>query len=182
MAETLVVFDTPVSDRNGRLYQPKACGRERDDGMWEGWLEFQDVQTGQVIRTSRETTQPNRTDIQYWATGLTSVYLEGALERTLAAPAPRRVEQAPPPAFDGPAGRLEARRHATTHDSILNPFSVYEKNPDLLAQELTALRSYHLRQIIRDYHLADEDEAPLEAMNEVELGALIMQRVRELHP
>jgi hypothetical protein len=182
MPETLVVFDTPVSDRSGRLYQPKACGRERDDGMWEGWIEFENVESGEVIRTSRETTQPNRTDLQYWSTGLTPVYLEGALERILAGPPARPVERVPPPAFDGPAERSEATRHAVTHDAILNPFSVYEKNPALLAQELTALRSYHLRQIIRDYHLAREDEAPLEAMNEVELGALIMQRVRELHP
>ena len=32
---------------------------------------------------SRETTQPNRRDTEYWATGLTYVYLEGALHRAL---------------------------------------------------------------------------------------------------
>ena len=182
MAETLVVFDTPVGDRNNRLYHVKACGRQRDDRIWEGWLEFESIDTGEVIPTGRETTQPNVTDLQYWATGLTAVYLEGALQRTLAVPPPRPVERVPPPAFDGPADSRDRTRHATPHDSVLNPFSVYEKNPDLLAQELTALRAYHLRQIIRDYHLVDEDKAPLEAMTEVELGSLIMQRVRELQP
>jgi hypothetical protein len=59
---------------------------------------------------------------------------------------------------------------------------VYEKNPDLLAQELTALRAWHLRQIIRDYDLVDENDVELEAMTEPELGTLIMQRVRDLHP
>jgi hypothetical protein len=59
---------------------------------------------------------------------------------------------------------------------------VYEKNPDLLAQELTALRGWHLRQIIRDYDLVDENDVALEAMTEPELGTLIMQRVRDLHP
>jgi len=57
---------------------------------------------------------------------------------------------------------------------------VYEKNPDLLAQELTALRGWHLKQIIRDYHLTDDDVG-LEDMSEPELGSLIMRRVRALH-
>jgi hypothetical protein len=36
--------------------------------------------------TYRLATQPNLTDLEYWATGSTAVYLEGALERTLAGP------------------------------------------------------------------------------------------------
>jgi hypothetical protein len=64
---------------------------------------------------------------------------------------------------------------------VLNPFSVYEKSPDLLARELTALRAWHLRKIIRDYSLVAEDEVQLERLTEPELGALILQRVRELH-
>ena len=67
-------------------------------------------------------------------------------------------------------------------EPVLNPFSVYEKNPDLLAQELTALRGWHLRQIIRDFELVDERDVELEALTEPELGSLIIQRVRELHP
>jgi hypothetical protein len=59
---------------------------------------------------------------------------------------------------------------------------VYEKSPDLLAQELTALRGWHLRQIIRDFDLVDEREVHLEELTEPELGSLIVQRVRELHP
>ena len=39
--------------------------------------------TGETLRSFRETTQPNLTDLRYWATGLTPVYLEGALERIL---------------------------------------------------------------------------------------------------
>jgi hypothetical protein len=52
----------------------------------------------------RGPTQPNLTDLEYWATGLTAVYLEGALERTLAGPT-RLTSPAPveTPAFDGPA-------------------------------------------------------------------------------
>jgi hypothetical protein len=57
---------------------------------------------------------------------------------------------------------------------------VYGKNPDLLAQELTALRGWHLRQIIRDYRLAGETDLPIESLTEPELAAFILQRVRDL--
>jgi hypothetical protein len=180
MAQTLVTFDTPVMHRNGRQYRVQACGRDRDNGQWEAWLEFEDVETGEVFRSQRETTQPNRKDAVYWASGLTPVYLEGALDRILNPPQPRAIEVVPPPAFDGPAPR--ARPPVSNREPVLDPFSVYEKSPDLLAQELTALRGWHLRQIIRDYALVDERDVHLEEMTEPELGSLIVQRVRELHP
>ena len=100
MAQTLVRFGAPVPDRDGRLYEAKACGRQRDDRLWEGWLEFEDRDTGVILRTSRETTQPNLTDLNYWASGLTPVYLDGALDRILRPSEPRDPEAVPPPAFD----------------------------------------------------------------------------------
>ncbi len=160
MARTIVQFDTPLVDTSGARYIARACGRERSDGLWEGWIEFEDTDTGDMVRTVRETTQPNLADLRYWATGLSPVYLEGALARTRETPVPRA---------------------AIRRGSVLNPFSVYEKNPDLLAQELTALRAWHLRQIIRDYDLVDEHDVLLESLTAPELGSLIMQRVRELH-
>ena len=81
MAQTLIRFDTPVIHRDGNRYKAQACGRERDNGQWEAWLEFENIETGEVLRTQRETTQPNEKDAAYWATGLSPVYLEGALER-----------------------------------------------------------------------------------------------------
>jgi hypothetical protein len=179
MAETLARFETPVGDRYGRLYTVKACGRERDDRLWEGWLEFENTETGETLRSFRETTQPNLTDLRYWATGLTPVYLEGALDRIVPNTVVRQPPTVPPPAFDGPAERPDVNR-APTGDAILNPFSVYEKSPEVLAQELTALRGWHLRQIIREYNLAREEDMPLEALTEPELGSLILERVREL--
>jgi hypothetical protein len=183
MAQTLIRFDTPVYDRDGRQFDVRACGRERENGQWEAWLEFVDVGTGAVLRTQRETTQPNLTDTKYWATGLTPVYLEGALERILYSPTLKEPEPLPAPHFDGPAPRRRAKAsHLSDREPVLDPFSVYEKNPDQLAQELTALRGWHLRQIIRDFELVDEREVPLEGLTEPQLGSLIMQRVRELHP
>lgn len=87
MAEVLVQFTTPVRTADGVLYMSRACGGIADDGLWNGWIEFTSERTGDVIRSGRETTQPNRTDLLYWAEGLTEVYLEGALERALDTPA-----------------------------------------------------------------------------------------------
>jgi hypothetical protein len=182
MAQTLIRFDTPVTYRDGDQYRVQACGRERDNGQWEAWLEFENIKTGEVLRTQRETTQPNEKDAAYWATGLTPVYLEGALDRILNPPKMRAVELAQPPFFDGPAPKPRRRTVMSDREPILDPFSVYEKNPGMLAQELTALRAWHLRQIIRDFDLVDESNVVLESLTEPELGSLIMHRMRELHP
>jgi hypothetical protein len=179
MAQTFAQFDTPILHSSGARYTAKACGRERDDGTWEGWIEFEDTDTGEALRSSRETTQPNATDLAYWATGLSEVYLEGALARALTS-SDRPDDLADPPIFDGPADRLEARRRPTGH-AILDPFSVYEKSADLLARELTALRSRHLKQIIKEYRLTSDPDEALDSLTEPELGALILTRMRELH-
>ncbi len=179
MAQTLAQYDTAIRGPQGRLYDAKACGRQRDGRLWEGWIEFEDRETGDTLRTGCETTQPNLVDLEYWATGLTTVYLEGALHRVLKASPPTRANPASPPVFDGPAERPK-RKQFTGGDAILDPFSVYKKSPEVLAQELSALHARHLRRIITEYRLADSD-VPLEGMTEPELGSLIMQRVRERH-
>src|SRR5688500_5732915 len=108
MAQTLIRFETPVMTRDGRQYRAQACGRERENGQWEAWLEFEDINTGEVLRSQRETTQPNQKDAAYWATGLTPVYLQGSLDRILHPPVIREVEAPRPPHFDGPAPRPKA--------------------------------------------------------------------------
>jgi hypothetical protein len=154
MAEVLVEFDAVFRGSDGARYAPRACARAVDDGRWEGWLEFSDLDTGDVIRSARETTQPSRDDTMYWATGLTRVYLEGALARALA-PA-RRVE--PPrvdvqPAFDGPAPPVSAVEGTSAPHAVLDPFEVYAQGERVLRQELTALDVDHLRAIIAAYAL-----------------------------
>ena len=42
----------------GITYRVRACGRKREEGLWEGWLEFEPDDASPVLRTSRETTQP----------------------------------------------------------------------------------------------------------------------------
>jgi hypothetical protein len=83
MDEVLAEFQKTTRDASGREYHARAWGRECADGHWEGWLEFIPLGGSDVLRTSRETTQPNRNDTAYWASGLEPVYLEGALRRAL---------------------------------------------------------------------------------------------------
>ncbi len=85
MGEVLVQFDGFVIGRDRTVYCARACGGEVGDGSrrWHAWIEFLPLPRGRAIRTPRETTQPNKMAATYWATGLTPVYLEGALERAL---------------------------------------------------------------------------------------------------
>jgi hypothetical protein len=155
MAEVLVEFDAVFRGSDGARYAPRACARPADNGNWEGWLEFSDLDTGTVIRSARETTQPSRSDTMYWATGLTRVYLEGALARALA-PA-RRTE--PPrvdvePAFDGPAPLPSTTGEmAIPPRAVLDPFEVYAQGERVLRRELSALDLDHLRTIVQAYGL-----------------------------
>ena len=71
-----------VQDTAGIPYVVRVYGRQRVDGTWEGWLEFVAVGAALVRRTPRETTQSNREDLAYWATGLEPAYLQGAFGRS----------------------------------------------------------------------------------------------------
>src|SRR6478736_2078728 len=83
VAEVLLEFAEPVISEDGRAFLARACGSEMAGGLWQGWIEFVPVEGGEPLRSARATTQPNRQDTLYWATGLTPVYLDGALQRTL---------------------------------------------------------------------------------------------------
>ena len=177
MADVLVTFSDPVTATDGAIYLARACGREMADGRWEGWIEFERTDGSEVIRSARETTQPNRTDTEYWATGLTPVYLEGALERAIhpLVLTPPAAEEAP--AFDGPVPVGSSQSGPRT-ESVLNPFSVYRKGEALLRQQLGALAGWHLVNIIEAYELSDLPEARLNRMSAEALIELIVAAVR----
>jgi hypothetical protein len=91
MAKILVKFDAPIVAPSGKIYFAQAVGRETPTGLWEGWLEFLGVDdASEAFASDRETTQPNRRDTEYWAQGLTKVYLEGALNRAISLAEPHR--------------------------------------------------------------------------------------------
>lgn len=180
MAHVILTYQTTLATPEGRTYRPRACGRAREDGTWEGWLEFLPDDASEVVRSGRETTQPNLTDLEYWATGLTPIYLEGALDRSLAGPLIEPVPVAETPVYDEPAPAVIAAPVAVSPPvtaPVLDPFSVYAKGEGLLRQQLHALSARHLRQIVRGYELATLD-VDLEALTEPELIALIVAGVR----
>ena len=176
MAEVFVEFNDPVSTKDGAEYLARACGAETDHGRWQGWLEFVPLDGGEVIRSGRETTQPNRIDTEYWATGLTPVFLEGSLERALNPIVRAERQPVPPPAHDGPAPDFAAPRPAG--ESILNPFSVYRKGEALLRNQLLAFSAWHLVNIIRAYELSPVDPAVLQQMAQPTLVDTIVTAVR----
>lgn len=193
MAEVLIAFDEPIAAPDGARYLARVCGRQDADGLWEGWLEFEPVLDGPTIPTPRETRQPNRTDLLYWATGLTATYLEGALDRArrAAAPAPYVVAAAPDTPTTVPAPRsappvrapapAPSRASSAEPHAILDPFVVYAQGEEVLRRELQALSTDHLDGIVATYSLdaAVAARPPLEhAARVAAIVAAVRQRAR----
>jgi len=80
-SELIYEFPFPFAGPDGTRCTVRVCGAERADGTWMAWLEFH-PESGPVRRTDRETSQPNRDAVLYWATGLEPIYLEGAFDRS----------------------------------------------------------------------------------------------------
>src|SRR3954468_12916874 len=169
MAETLLEYQQPVVASDGTTYRARACGSPMAGNGWQGWIEFVPSDGGGPVRTGRETTQPNRVDTEYWATGVSAVYLEGALRRALAKPIEVETPSIQPAIFPGPAPSLSvpADGHAV---AVLDPFSVYEKGEALLRKQLNALSTWHLVNIAVTYELSD---APPNTLNSLPAGALV---------
>jgi hypothetical protein len=175
--EVLVEFSEPVTSEDGRVFLARACGSEMNGGLWQGWVEFVPVHGGEPLRTTRATTQPNRQDTLYWATGLTPVYLDGALQRVLRpAPKPATPERPAVPFFDSPAAADEPVH--TTGTGVLNPFSVYRKGETVLRRQLGALSAWHLVNIIESYALSEQSLTALNATPADVLTEIIVEGVR----
>jgi len=82
MAELIQQYNALFQDKNGDTYTVVARGARDAIGTWEGWLEFHPKdKTKAVWSTGRETTQPEKSALEYWASGLEPLYFEGAFER-----------------------------------------------------------------------------------------------------
>lgn len=174
MAEVVHVFADPVF-LDGMPYLAQVVGRP-DGHIWEGWIEFAAADGSDARRSPRETTQPDRDALVYWATGLSGTYLEGAFRRALEPPVRRLRPTMPEPLFESPAPTPPGDLYAVDR-AVLDPYSVGAKGTDLLRSELSALRGWHLRNIVRAYHLADE-RTDLERLTEPQLVELIVERVQ----
>jgi hypothetical protein len=185
MAELLVAYETPVSDASG-TYRARAVGRQGNDGMWEGWLEFEPVESpGKVIVTSIESRQPEKVHLVYWATGLQPIYLEGALGRARN-PTVVRVRVAEHAESDAPAPRIvKVAAEPPMRAAVLDPIEIGRKNLGILDQELRALDRPRLLNIIAAYNLnpAGEDvlwmsDAQLVRFIVVAVETQLTQRIR----
>ncbi len=70
-------------EAEGTFWVPLIYGDQRADGTWIAWIEFRPLDDRELRVTERETTQPNREAVAYWATGLEPVYFEGAFARAM---------------------------------------------------------------------------------------------------
>jgi len=176
-AETLLQFSSLATGPDGTRYEARACGAPMPDGGWQGWIEFVPIDGGDPVRSPRETTQPNRADTEYWATGLTPVYLDGALARALKEPNRVGIDsRAPQPTIFGePAPHTSS---AGARDSIIDPFAVYANGEFHLRKQLGAMAAWHLVNIARDYELTDADLDTLNRMSSSQLIELIVSGVR----
>jgi hypothetical protein len=182
MAETLLHYQNPVTAPDGTQYEARACGSPMPGGTWQGWIEFVPAGGGEPIRTPRETTQPNRADTEYWATGVSAVYLDGALHRALAKPIEIETLPREPAIFRGPAPSptVPADSHAV---AVLDPFSVYGKGEALLRKQLNALSTWHLVNIVVTYELSDDTTNTLNSLPAGALVDIIVAGVRrEIEP
>ena len=162
MPEVLVRFDAILSAPDGRRFTPQACGRPAGN-VWEGWIEFLPVDGGTPVRTPRETEQPKRDDVVYWAQGLTRVYLDGALSRALQEPIVMEEARSLPSSFDGPAPSI-VRPVAVSPSStrpVLDPFNVAQQVEDILLRELSALDTARIRDIVLAYGFVAPERAAL---------------------
>jgi hypothetical protein len=160
MPETLVVFDAQLTSADGRRWSAQACGGIAEDTLWEGWIEFLPLGAdAPPVRTPRETEQPNRDDLMYWAQGLSAIYLDGALERAIRAPsASASRSSAAQPAFGAPARADHKSGISSIPRAILNPFSVYQEGEDILIAQLGALDTPRLRELAIAYGFAPRTE------------------------
>jgi len=162
METVILTYQATLSMPSGRTYRPRACGHRRADGLWEGWLEFLPDDATPAVRSGRETTQPNLVDLEYWATGVTPVYLQGALERALLPPVRPATAVGGGPPLSAP---------------VIDPFAVFSKGELHLRTQLKGRSLRYLQQIVRTYRLASDRDS-VDVMTKDKLTEFIIAAVR----
>jgi hypothetical protein len=179
MAEVLVEYQTVMTAPDGRRFVPSACGRQVGH-VWEGWIEFVSPDGSALpLRTARETVQPNRDDLMYWAQGLSQVFLEGALARAVGGAVRVEREVARLARFEGPAPAVVSVPPVDLRPTpVLDPFETFLQGKDVLVHQLHALDTGRLRDIVLAYGFADRARADTAGREELE--AMIVSGVQ--HP
>ena len=179
--ELLVQFDEPLIAADGQGYEGQVWGREDDIGRWIGWLEFVPRDGAATICTDFETVQPNRRDLEYWATGLTLVYLEGALARA------QYASGEPATPHTAPAGASHAASAGASRAAdapplpmrpALDPFNTYLQGEGILRAELGALSADRLRSIAVAYGIASPESSATSSADELQEQIIAAARRR----
>jgi hypothetical protein len=176
--EVFRTFAEPLPTWDGATYTARICGRQTDGGRWEAWIEFVPEAGAPVLRSRRETTQPDRRGLSGWAARLSRVYLEGSLERTLDLERVRPRDPDPVhvrPHFDGPAPYPGSP--VAPDDAALNPFLSYRAGSDELLRQLRLLSASELRTVVRAYGLEAYARGDVETLATHELVDLVMEAV-----
>jgi hypothetical protein len=69
---------------DGGHYVARVYAAMQSDALWDGWFVFVPLHHGRELATDRETTQNSLYAVSYWADGISTLYLHGALERARA--------------------------------------------------------------------------------------------------
>jgi hypothetical protein len=77
-------YAATLVDPYGRRYVARVYGTCRPENLWDGCFVFFPLDGGRAVATNRETTQGSLAAVRYWASGISTVYLDGALERARA--------------------------------------------------------------------------------------------------
>ena len=178
MAIVITEYTDAITASDGSAWEARACARKAG-AKWEGWIEFVPLTAGaSPIRTPIETTQPNRTALRQWASGLTPTYLDGGLKRAQSRPA--IVVGSPAPAlFANPAPTIVRAEvsAAASPTPLLDPYDVYAQGEQRLIDQLAALSIDHVRNIALAYEIVDPATAI--ASTRGELVAHILADARE---
>lgn len=158
---------------DGQRYDVRIYGRPMANGWWEGWIEFAPADGAPALRTPRETTRPTLDELDYWATGLTPVYVEGTLSRTLGA-----VTEVADVATEPPGTETCASNELIdVPGAVIDPIALYARGEETLREKLGVLSVRHLRGIARGYRFVPA-EVELESLNEPQLTEVIVAGVR----
>jgi len=158
-------FERPMTDAGGDTYLVFVQGRSRPHDTWEGWLVFERQRDSRRFSTPVETTQPDAQAVLYWASGLSAVYLEGALERALSVSiAPRSIADAPPLAGYGVDTVERTRRLSQIERHVLALFQNIRLTR-LLTERVLDQLPYPSSDVMR-------------AVEELELKRLVVRRTK----
>ena len=165
MSELLLHIDQPVVDADGRAFVARVWAREDDIGRWMAWLEFEALDGAARLRTDGETAQPTRRDLDYWVTGISRAYLEGALARAHESGTRGRGDVAV--SLADPSERPR---------EMFDPFATYAQGEGVLRAELRAMGADHLRNIAAAFAISSPETSA--TLNAAELAEEIVLAAR----